>query len=119
MADTDQNLCPHCGQPMPEAKEETLGTPTVAPGTNTVAEENQKETVKELSWEAETITADDIPTETHADDGLVKEILDAHYEGDEVTPEEVKEESLPEEVKEESLPEQVERLNQKIEEDKD
>jgi DNA repair exonuclease SbcCD ATPase subunit len=109
MTDTDQNLCPHCGQPMPKETVVKLGTPAATQGTNTVEEENQK-TETSLSWEGETVTVDDTPTEIHADDTLVKEILDAHYEGDEVTSEE---------VKEESLPEQVERLNQKIEENKD
>ncbi len=39
MADTDQNLCPHCGQPMPETAEENLGRPNAEEGKNTAMDE--------------------------------------------------------------------------------
>jgi|TARA_B100000315_G_C14295060_1_gene459140 hypothetical protein len=42
MADTDQNLCPHCGQPMPETAEENLGRPDVEEGKNTAMDESYK-----------------------------------------------------------------------------
>ena len=94
MAD-DQNLCPHCGQPMPETAEENLGNPNATLGTSTNKEENQR-------IEASTL----VSTEDISED----QQSSLSWEGETI------DDTLPEEVKEESLPEQVEKLNQQIKE---